>query len=241
MPNLASSLLLVNLIPEPTLPLKVAWTLVYEIRFYAVFLIFVFSVRLGILVFGIWTLAILWQCLEPGPSPYDAIDVWNAYFLFGMLAGLAVPRLSDRFGWPLLFSGLLIVALLGTQVESRIGEEAERSGIMLGLALAFAMIVCGSVLLEQRHAFVPPRVLSVLGDASYSVYLVHSAVISVLAQILRRAFPEQMPAEFSFVVLLVLSVLTGVAAHFLVEKPVTALLRSFGARVSRRRSGRLTA
>jgi peptidoglycan/LPS O-acetylase OafA/YrhL len=45
---------------EPTLPL-VVWTLRFELLFYAVFAIFMFRPRYGLVVFAIWSLTVIVQ------------------------------------------------------------------------------------------------------------------------------------------------------------------------------------
>lgn len=224
-PNLLSAYALIEFVEAPSLPLKVAWTLVYEVRFYAVFLILILSRTLGLAVMAIWIVGIAAQAVTGQAGGSDLFHVWNVYFLFGMAACLLSRRMTTIWGWPFLAGGVLLLPLLSLTLGHRIGIEAERTTLMILLAAAFAALIVGAVLLETRHGWAPPRVLTVLGDASYSIYLVHSAMISVVAILNARLNHGLVPIEAVFVIAFALAILAGVAGHYAVERPLMALAR----------------
>jgi exopolysaccharide production protein ExoZ len=212
---------------ELILPLKVAWTLAYEIEFYLLFVIAIFSARLALIVASIWLVAILVQATQ-APQPVNGLfSTWNLYFL----AGMAVLWLSDRIpmsvGHGVLAGGLILWCICPMIFSSRDMVIVSKVSIAAYFVLAFALILLGSVTLERR-GFVAPVVLQVLGDASYSIYLVHSAAIS---GVLIFARPLQLIARIgpyaTYFLVFLIAVAAGVAAYFLIERPLLRSLRKF--------------
>lgn len=194
-----SSLTLLPARGAPALP--VAWTLIHEVLFYAIFSVFFVSPRLlGGLVFA-WVLAIL--TLTPvGPCTARLLSPLNLSFVMGMGVALIPWR---RYGWALIETGAV---LLVCAVEV-FGESRPLSG------LAFALMVWGAVSLPTRLAFP-----TALGDASYALYLVHNPLISVTSRIARIH-----PTWWFGMIAIPASIAAGFAYHWLVEKPAIRLFR----------------
>lgn len=84
------------------------------------------------------------------------------------------------------------------------------------------LLVVGTLALESRGWFRPRRLPTLLGDASYSIYLWHTFAISVVVKVCARAGLDLALSAF----LAVLSrTALGVAAYVLLEKPLTRRLR----------------
>lgn len=235
--NLASAYLLVPIASPVILPLKVAWTLFYEVMFYAAFLVLILNKRLGICLIVLWVSAVFANAfLLPNPTQAWPIHSWNLYFLIGAGCFYLYQRLPTKMGWPMFVCGLvLLVGLLSSGiVDTRLGEAQQHHGLILLVALPFALILLGGVLGES-HTRPAPRQFSIfLGDASYSIYLVHSPVISVGAIIVRKLHLEALNGTFVFLAVAFLSVVAGVFVHVIVERPMLAWLRQYGQRFDRR-------
>jgi exopolysaccharide production protein ExoZ len=154
------------------------WTLNYEMFFYAIFSLMVWTQRSTAVLATVATLVALvlvGKTFAPLPG---AIDFWTnpiiLEFAFGMMIGMAYAdgiRLPRSIGWLFSIAGLiLLVSLAG------IGERVIAWG--LPLWLIFAGIVLGDFRPRGRLT----SALSYLGDASYALYLTHS--IPVLAVVL---------------------------------------------------------
>ena len=96
----------------------------------------------------------------------------------------------------------------------------------LAFGLSAAMFICGAVCAERAGKISAPRALQVLGDASFALYLVHYPVLAIIAKVLLRFPPlAALPVEVVFVVLVAGSVVAGLIAHWVIERPMMAYLK----------------
>ena len=229
-PHIAwSYLFLPSLSPEGRFEpvVVVGWTLNFEMAFYLLF-----AGALGlrwrpIAVLGPVLIALpLLYLLPPqrsaiwlAPLPYELFFyisslLWE--FLFGMVLGLGV-RYLRRLGWGWgLF--LVLAALCPLWGWNAPGLSYWR-GLMWGLpAMA---VVAGAVILEARWGAHSPRWALELGDASYSIYLVHTFTLPAVGLCLAM-WPHRWPGEIpiALLVTVVLSALSGELLYRAVERPI---------------------
>ncbi len=202
-------------------PIGPGWTLFHEMMFYAAFSVLIFNRYAGIALMALWfgACAIFGE-FQPGNvySPYTtAITALNLDFLMGMVAFWASRRIqTERLAIVTALAGLLVliatVALTGREI---LPEE-----YLYGPG--FALLIAGSTSFE-RHRTINIPAMTFLGNASYSIYLVHQtaltigyypiAAMGVTDPYLLYAFG----GSFGLV--------TGIAAYLLVEKPMMRLMR----------------
>lgn len=199
----------------------VAWTLYHEIMFYAIFSALLISRRFGI------TMMLLWLSASTLVLLFPLHNLLSTYFsplhlLFGI--GLLIPLAMRRF--PRSGLRLAIVGPVGF-VLCCILEDWRQPVTNLFLAFgAFAgMTLMGLMLLEKTTQLSFPRFLIFLGDASYSVYLIHYTALSVAAKIFYRLwlrYPVPMAVPFAAMTFLALGF--GIAVHLLIEQPLLRLI-----------------
>ncbi|MFW2831116.1 acyltransferase family protein [Sphingomonas sp. ID0503] len=230
--NLISSATLIRFDPRPLAPLAVAWTLFYEVGFYAIFLTLILNRRFGVAVIAAWAVGIFVSSLVFGRTSPGILHMWNVYFLLGMGVYALFRRLQARWALPILIGGFVMLAamLAAGMVHPRIGPAGRDTVELLLLALCFAAILLGAILYERDRVFTPPALLLLLGDASFSIYLVHSPVLSVAAAVNHKLFPGLLPPELVFIVTAIVAVAAGVLAYLLIERPLLAVLNRFGPR-----------
>ncbi|MDE3103897.1 MAG: acyltransferase [Acidobacteriota bacterium] len=168
---------------SPVLP--VGWTLCYEMFFYALFALAlalrkdVVRVLAPIMV----TLALLSVLRHPWwPAITLLASPLLLEFLAGVLLGQAIVqgrRLAPGLAWALLAAGSLAVLVLPAY-----GPPMLR---LLGWGLPAIALVSGAVMLEPQLAPRIPRWAILLGDSSYSLYLVHLPVLWMLEPALVRS------------------------------------------------------
>ena len=224
--NLLSSYLLIKFVDPLTLPLRVAWTLFYEMIFYLAFAVFLINLRVGVAVFALWAITILVAVFCFDHRDLTPLNAWNLYFPIGMLSYLAYSRLPYRAGPPILAIGCVsFVAIASTYLGERDTFTANDPMSALAFIFPCAFIIVGAALSERHYNWKAPRPFLLLGEASYSIYLVHSAVISLLAIFYSKFHLTFLPATLFFFLSAISSVVAGVIIHKLVEVPVLRLIR----------------
>ena len=222
--SLWSSLLLV---PDHGAPaLSVAWTLIHEAMFYLVFCVFFVSNRFFLGFVALWSCAIAvaaWTVPAEDMAPFwqRFLAPVNLEFVMGMGIAYLARRVRTGAAWPLFSAGVVTFGLLVAwpySLECR---------VLYGVS--FSLLVLGAVLLEAQRRRAFPRWGILLGDASYSIYLVHNPLVGITGRIVVRMGPFA-TWGVGMVVGLACSVAIGLLYHFLVEKPLTGVFRRYARR-----------
>ena len=200
----------------------VGWTLNFEMAFYLLF-----AVALALRAKPVWVLTPLLLGIALLPQLHGFVGpVWLSFFentmlfefLFGVLLALALPYVR-RLPW--LAGALLLLAGAGPLLLWREANFTYWRGLCWGVP-ALAM-VAGAISLEGRWGSRSPRWALALGDASYSIYLVHTFALPA-AGLLLRGLRMAWPADVivAMVLAVALSTAAGLLSYQLVERPITA-------------------
>lgn len=208
-------------------PIAPAWTLVHELAFYLAFALFIVGGRVGVAAFALWMLACLMVFEypnEPNGSPWATyFSPLNLNFLVGMLAFCAWTH-----GRPVIVKCAFAagLALLGTVYV------LERGGmpynlLQIAYAVAFGLIIAGAAALESAGQWPSnARLLNLIGDASYSIYLTHLAFLGLLAKsMIWLSGHVPLQPELIYTVVFVSTVACGGLLHLLVERPLIEACR----------------
>lgn len=193
-----------------------------------IFSLFFISSRLFLACVTGWTLAIfvtIWLAGELQFSPFFArlLSPINLEFVMGMGVAYLARGAENRIAVPILLSGSVLLALLLAW------PYALEQRALFGLP--FSLLVLGGILLERQGKLVMPRQLVLMGDASYSIYLVHNPLVSLTSRLVARlqGFASW---GLGMIVGVAASVVVGVLYHWLIEKPLIRLFRQFFNRTS---------
>ena len=217
-------------------PLHVlGWTLNYEMFFYAVFAgAMVLSRRRTVLAIVIlFAAAVALGLAFKLPQPFAFwSDPIILEFCFGMLLALAY-----REGVQLPYAasvGLMLAGALGFVASAFFDDSMAWRTIAWGVPAT--AVLAGSVLSKESPTPAPlARTFVFLGDASYSLYLVHYVVLALLPQSRLRWF-EAAP-EWSYgLFLMAASIAIAVMVYLLFENPTRRWLQA-RLRIDRRRPG----
>lgn len=205
----------------PVIP--AAWTLNYEMFFYAVFALtlFVPGKRL-LLITGVFVALTVAGTLAPGGSA-----IYRTYtnpvtleFVAGCLLAAAVSR-----GWRLpgtVCAGLLIAAIAGF-VLAAFAPEIERA---IRWGIPATLLVSAAVFYEAANPFPRFAFWKKCGDASYSLYLTHLFTNGLAAHLLARLGLGSISDGLYVVLVLVIAQAIALLAHRWVERPLTRLASS---------------
>ncbi len=227
--DMLSAYTLFRWVPDPQIPLKVAWTLLFEVAFYLMFALAILNRWIGLVAATIWLAGIL-VASALGSQAMDHWSMWNINFFFGAGAWLTYRHADARLGLPMLAAGLLgLLMLLGlTDQYASIEDQQSKPWGLLLLSLPFWLIVVGAALTEERYRLRFPALLVLFGEASYSIYLVHSAVISGACLVLARLKLTTLPPEVLFVFIFAAAVFAGILTHWALERPLLLAFRRIG-------------
>lgn len=213
---------------DPYPVLVVGWTLNLEMLFY------------GIFTLALWRRARVLTAVAPALiALYLAGVLWPGIGTFGR--GAALLALAN----PLVLEFLFGVALGRLVLSGRLRlERLAPALLMLGFAalllalpgppamrpfrwgLPALAIVAAALALESRLRRHVPGWLLTLGDASYSIYLVHGLVLPVLALgVMRLPVSDAVLKLIVVVAALLASALAGVLVYCYLERPVTVWVR----------------
>ncbi len=219
--TLLSSLSLVHL-GTASVVLAVSWTLFFEVLFYAVFAVLILDARAGAVVFACWSaLGIAGIALgHPGVLGLYPFAPFSLLFGFGMVAAVLYRRHAIAAPAALAGIGTALFVLNGLLETYR---PTFPPGVVTLLAGLFAAIgLSGFAELERRGRIRVARPVQVLGDASYSLYLVHLPVLSLAAKTLLRPMLRVIPPLAAELVMIGIAVAVGIAFHVAIERPMLA-------------------
>ncbi len=204
--------------------LFLGWTLNYEALFYAMFaLCLAISARLAPwLVLGLLIgAAALHRVVAPLGDP---LDFWTRPIILNFACGIVawlvwhrhrawVGRVPAAVAVP---AALIALGVLVTGVHHRLGGFMPWSGIISGVLLL------GLLALTARIRW--PAGLLVVGDASYSLYLLHPYVLEAINRKLHAFGPDPLGTAATLGAVLA-AVALGIVVFRLVERPSNRALR----------------
>ena len=221
------------LIPQNDKPiLDVGWTLVYEIYFYVLFGIAIWlKPKYSVPLLSAWlfiTILHFWKIVIFSDSFFLLNTVFgnmNLEFVLGCLSGYIVIKYHKKianYRW-ILFGiahlGFVILAMLVAWGNI----EIERINTF-GVVAALLIIAATSIDLKDSPRI--PYVLIFLGDASYSIFLIHGPVVSASTKIVQTAnLGKYFDGFFAPALVALFAVVLGCIFYSLIEKPLTVYLR----------------
>lgn len=205
------------------------WTLNYEMLFYAIFAIALMLSTKARLWFTILVLAALAALRLTNPEPLTVLWFYShdiiLEFGFGVLIGWYITAERSVLPWlsyVLIGVGSVTLALFAANPDI----DALR---VLVRGAPSALIVLGAVSLEVEGRKIRSAFVNYLGDASYSIYLVHGIALSAYTQIWRIVLPqgtEQNLMAFT-VSAVVACCLASIVVYEVVEKPITLAIKKW--------------
>ncbi|MEN5106646.1 acyltransferase [Brucella anthropi] len=223
-----STLRLLLLMEYPNSRVPAAWTLVYEMYFYAVCAValFVFPRRiLWVLSGWLGAIFVVWLVSwVPGwdYSWYRTLTPFVLEFAFGILIAELVKR--DIYGYAASTLAIGVGGLVfGAIVFGLHGNWFNQTAMWRVMCIGFpsAFIVYSLVAIERRSGWVFTGPWNALGDASYSLYLWHQLVFTVSVFAFLPAFQRTgLPMSLFGITLVTIAVFIGFLSYHLIEKPI---------------------
>lgn len=185
------------LLPQAGNPLvTVAWSLTFEVFFYLMFALAIyFPKRRTRPLVVLWLLLSFISYLDKlglaGSLSYLSLtrihvlnfvfSFYNLEFAMGCAVAYLLKHARLRHGGKLAL-GAAIFFLIGGVLNSLLWQQFVRADGVLLYGLPAALLVWGAASWELRCGVALPALLMLLGDASYSIYLTHYALLDLLTK-----------------------------------------------------------
>lgn len=223
------------LLPSHALFISPAWTLVFELYFYALFALWMQARRPHALLVGLPLSAIAIAALAHALPPSGLRDYLSNPLAFDFLYGLGLAWLFRRGHVPRSPWLLGAIGAIGILASAALGPVTGANAADLPRTLRFllfgvpaALVVYASLALPHATGRVA-RTLSKLGDASYALYLTHGFVMTAYARLLLdERIVRSLPLPVWMSLAVAFSIALGVATHHLVERPLARAVKKLG-------------
>ena len=198
--------------------LWIGWTLCFEMLFYASAALVLVERRWALAVISAYGVAFSLRSIGP---PFQFLG--NPIIL-EFLLGVAIAYIP---GWragiwaiaigaiSLVGAGLIGIAPTGGTIDFLLGHESLQRVFIFGIPAA--LIVYGAMQIQARESL-----WTYLGDASYSLYLSHPFLLSLLLALWIK-FP--IPADLIILIGISTALLFAWRVHELIEKPIMLSLK----------------
>jgi len=218
------------LIPHEGRLLGVAWTLEYELLFYAVFALFLplrsLTRCVGAAAVSIGSMVLAASSLPAG----IARDFLGNPIMLEFVGGMGIAWLSLKRPELLRVPFVLASAAGAMMLFAPIWVPHETTDGLRGWSrLAFwglpaMVVVAHAVTARPRRGYVTGALVR-LGDASYALYLTHAFVMIGYAAVLKRTALREVGQGPAVVVVIAVSIMVALLAHGLVELSATRAVR----------------
>ncbi len=221
------------LLPQYHAPIiHAAWSLSNEVFFYLMFslaiilkfkriLPLVFLVLMG----TIFNIFYSFQGITVFQNPFLNLifSYHNFEFLLGCLSAYLIVKYNIRLKKMLLFIGSILIFSM-IVIERFYGDLGALRLLGYGIPAFFVLTSLGAYEIREKlrvPGFLLPKVLLLLGDASFSIYITHQLFISGIGRVLKSLGLVDLIGPFAVVIIIgIFTVLAGLIFHLKIEKPL---------------------
>ncbi len=203
------------------------WSLNIEMMFYAIFA-FALAVRPQALL-PILSISIISLVIIGFFATRDMPILWfyTKPRLLEFVGGLVLAKLvvEQRFALPRPLAAAMIFIGLAIILSDRLGDASP----IISEVMPVILIVAGVLEFEKAIARRPIPFLTLLGDASYSIYLTHVLAIGVMIKVMSMA--PGIPPLLQHALMFCICTVVGIVVYIAYERPLGKMLsRWFKAR-----------
>lgn len=211
-----------TLFPIGNPALSVAWTLTYEMFFYTIFILFLLNRR----VWNIFTLTwaaiiIIINILEINFGSYQFLtSLYHLEFIIGYLLGLFYVYNREYLKRGSLF--VMLSLLLASFLVFTYYFQNPFSNLIYALFFASLMYY----VLLKNYNYNNASLAMIIGNATFSIYLIHNPLISFVVRFLPKYSSWQSHLIYIFIIV-ILSSLIGYVYYLIFEKYLTNKAKFF--------------
>jgi exopolysaccharide production protein ExoZ len=225
------------LLPDHTMVNGVSWTLTYELFFYFLFSLAFFIPKKNI---ALWLgilyalIIIVLHCF--GYDAQQQQNKWlqlitlpmNTEFVMGIIAALTISKIRSSVALPFLIAGCLL--FIGGAILHDTGYSVTHNGfnrvILFGIGSFF--IITGLVKYELQRKVEVHSFLLKLGEASYSLYLLHlPLVVACIKIIAKLGITNNIIIRGLLIVAIIIICFGSILFFRFIEKPIIDKLNAY--------------
>lgn len=229
--TIISSFLLFPNENEPIL--SVAWSLVHTVFFYLIFAVnFMKNKIVSRFILLSWTVISLGFSTDIFTSDHYYLNFLfngnNLVFLLGILCAYLVMKINIpvKFAWWLVSLGIAGFPLAWFNTQYEVFDI----GLQLITSLASGLLIFGLSSIDLQTKVSIPMFARYLGDASFSIYLTHFLIMSVLCKFFSTTSILNNHYFLISILLLVVATIGGCFVYSLLEKPLNRKIRALRAK-----------
>ena len=219
--------------PMSDLYISVSWSLTYEIIFYIAFAI---SIAIGWkwakYIVPVWILLII---VNYGDTFANVMFVNSLFsniiieFLIGCVTGylFVTNRINVH---RTVIAGMVVfgIAAIAFLLHDRMNRFSLAMTSLIGFTASLTVLYGAMLDKSEDIHWRPSRVLVLIGDASYAIYLTHTIYLVYLFDLFGNFIDStSSPLSKTAIIILIffVSIISGVIIHLLMEKPLLVFLR----------------
>ena len=223
--------------PPPRFINLLCWTLSFEVWFYIIFSVLILNRILGSILIFCWALGVAVTNIFGIQIPFIYHDVFHKYtvlFMIGLASSYVVMNLKylksttkNRLTYAACLGALLIFSSTAFYLHIYKITNWDSWTITLGFGLAGGILMACTLSDKFDEFFRRQRILAELGNASYSIYLLHYPLLMAVISYSKQLFPTTSEPFVSllFVAICTLAVLAGWLFHWSIERPLLKFSR----------------
>ncbi len=214
--------------------LGVSWTLSYEIFFYICFgLMIYFKPKYFLSVASFWLLGVFLNFVnvinisENNVLLEFLFNERHLEFILGCFAAHIIANNSVNWKKTLVLVGLFLYTLGAINIKYDLVEISR----VISIGIPTTLIIIGGVAWEISRGFKISSWLLLLGNASYSIYLIHGFVMNNVTKIAEATNTIDWVTSNNFLFSLfaifnaIVAIIGGCILYILIEKPLITFLR----------------
>jgi exopolysaccharide production protein ExoZ len=225
------------LLPGHAMVNGVSWTLSYELFFYLLFaLAFIIpSKKLSLVLAVLYALAIVvLHCLGYNAEQQNnwlllVTYPMNTEFIMGIIAALVIYKLPAAISLPLIITGTILFLTGAVLFNNGYGFIHNSFNRVIVFGVPSFLIITGVAKFELATTAKVHNVFLKLGEASYSLYLLHLPLVVAAIKIINKlGIQSNAMVHILLFVLVIIICCCSVLFFKFIEKPVINKLNSIG-------------
>jgi exopolysaccharide production protein ExoZ len=207
----------------------VTWTLSYELFFYLGFAFLIVSKRLWVIPTFILGVSFVHLIKDIPDGNLSYFNFFFSGYNFEFLLGFLIFQFYKSIKLPNILSILLVTFSFSVIIYFGYSvSDVDSLKRVLVFGLPSSLILIALLNLEQNEVISFPRFSIILGDASYSLYLIHfpmMLLMNKLPQIMGFTISDNQEILYSCFIILSI-IITSIYVHKWIEKPLTKRLNA---------------